>query len=209
MKVIIPSLRTRDKIETGPISRAIHAERREEISRGFLDSWQSVSFESPRPPSLRSAVRRAADRMETDHLRAIERSAFGLLTSRRRGGTIEVRLFDREIALAFLEEEIFESDRCFERRRRIGLGLLARPQEPEQGRFAIGARIEAETESGLRWRLWSEVEGYPSRFLPKHPEAPGAAEPGWIARAYAGYHRRVTIGFLRETARLLTSGEFP
>ena len=79
--------------------------------------------------------------------------------------------------------------------------LKDRRQEDGSRVLKDGGQDGVSGRGGERWLLWSQVEGYPSRFLRAETSA-----AGWIGRVYAGFHRQVTFGYLRRLARLLKQG---
>ena len=191
-------------------------DRNEGVADGLLHSRLSMAAEGPRPSPPQLA--RLPDLMEALHFRCVERSVPGILRCRRMPTGIECRLLGRWTVLSFEEAETLSEARCWIRRWRIGPGLLARAGATDHGSLALGAEITGEERDRLRWRVWSSVEGYPSRFL-RVPAAgdrlghrstvlirPGGRLPAWIARLYVGFHRWVTHRYLRRLAARLGRG---
>jgi hypothetical protein len=184
------------------IESTLEIQKREDISDGDLNSFQSLRFDGPHGPERDlSAVLRF---MEESHIRSIQLSSFGALFVRESEGFIGCRIFGVWPALSFRETETITESRRQVRRYEIGCGVLSRAGETDCGTLEIGAEIESAEGSRLRWRIWSEVSGYPSRFLKPPPASPIFRVIGPL---YAAYHRRATIWFLKKTARRLQRGE--
>ncbi|HEY3280667.1 MAG TPA: hypothetical protein VGN26_00195 [Armatimonadota bacterium] len=143
------------------------------------------------------------DRLETAHLRGVERLSLGLCQCRRSGTRVEVRLLRRWLVLGLQDQVTLRENRRCLRRWTLERGLLCRPSaKGNLGTLSLGADATPAPGGLLRWHLWCSVEGYPSRFL----ATPGRLlPPRWVGALYAAFHRWTALAVLQALARDLAA----